>query len=107
MPVRKGRVYSFDDITRDDLLELAKKNNIKESKEIIDHISTVASSWDGLARNCGVPDKMIEAIAPQFQLMHWNCFYMRGAGGCARASRGSEGEESHLLSRTWQSHQRK
>lgn len=60
----------FDGITRNDLLEIAKRNNIKEAAEIIDQISVVASGWGSIARECGVPLKMIEAIIPQFQFMH-------------------------------------
>lgn len=36
----------FDGITRSDLLEIAKRNNIKEAAEIIDQVSTVASGWE-------------------------------------------------------------
>lgn len=60
----------FDNITRYDLLEIAKRNNIKEAAEIIDQISTTATHWGEIAKNVGVPNKMIDAIAPQFQLMH-------------------------------------
>ena len=60
----------FDGITKEDLLELAKRNNIKEAAEIIEQISTFASGWRNIARDCGVPDKMIDAIHPQFQFMH-------------------------------------
>jgi serine/threonine-protein kinase HipA len=58
----------FDDITRADLLELATRNNIKEAKEIIEQISTVASGWASIAAECGVPHTMIEAIFPQLKL---------------------------------------
>lgn len=60
----------FDGITRADLLEIAKRNNIKEADEIIDQVSTVASGWGTIALGCGVPAKMIDAIIPQFQFMH-------------------------------------
>lgn len=60
----------FDGITRNDLLEIARRNNIKDAAEIIDKISTVASCWDGIARDCGVPDKMVGAIISQFKFMH-------------------------------------
>lgn len=59
----------FDNITRKDLLEFANRNNIKEASEIIDQISAAASRWREIAHNCGVPDKMINTIAPLFQLM--------------------------------------
>lgn len=60
----------YDNITRNDLLEIAKRNNIKEAVEIIDRISTVASGWGAIARECDVPDNMVGAILPQFRLMH-------------------------------------
>lgn len=60
----------FDDVIRDDLMELAKRNNIREAREIIERISTVASGWGTIARECDVPPKMIEAIVPQLRLMH-------------------------------------
>lgn len=58
----------FDDIRRDDLLECAKRNNIKEGSEIIDHIREKAALWRQLAKNCGVPAQMIKAIQPEFKL---------------------------------------
>lgn len=58
----------FDDITRADLLELAKRNSIKEAKEIIDQISTIAAGWPSLASECGVPRSMTDAIVPLFKL---------------------------------------
>jgi serine/threonine-protein kinase HipA len=58
----------FDDITRADLLELARRNSIKEAKEIIDQISTVASGWPSIAAECDVPSSMTETIFPQFKL---------------------------------------
>jgi len=60
----------FDRITRDDLLEMAKRNNINEAAEIIGHISTTASGWRNIARECGLPDKMIDSIIAQFRFMH-------------------------------------
>lgn len=58
----------FDDITRQDLLEFAKRNNIKESDEIIDRITEVSSRWPHLARECEVPQPMIDAIVPNLKL---------------------------------------
>lgn len=60
----------FDNISRRDLLEFAIKNNIKEAAEIIDQVSTVVMEWREIALNCGVPNTMIDSIAPQFQFMH-------------------------------------
>lgn len=58
----------FDGITRQDLLEFAKRNNIKEAAEIIDSITEVSSRWPLLARECEVPRPMIDAIVPNLQL---------------------------------------
>lgn len=58
----------FDDITRQDLLEFAKRNNIKEATEIIDRITEVSSRWPLLARECEVPHPMIDAIMPNLKL---------------------------------------
>ena len=58
----------FDDITRQDLLEFAKRNNIKEAAEIIDRIAEVSSRWSLLARECEVPQPMIDAIVPNLKL---------------------------------------
>ncbi len=57
----------FDDITRQDLLEFAKRNNIKEATEIIDRIAEVSSRWPLLARECEVPQPMIDAIMPNLK----------------------------------------
>ncbi len=58
----------FDDITRQDLLEFARRNNIKEADEIIDRITEVSSRWPHLARECEVPQPMIDAIVPNLKL---------------------------------------
>lgn len=58
----------FDDITRQDLLEFAKRNNIKEATEIIDRIAEVSSRWPLLAKECEVPQPIIDAIVPNLKL---------------------------------------
>ena len=58
----------FDDITRQDLLEFAKRNNIKDAAEIIDRITEESSRWPLLARECEVPRHMIDAIMPNLKL---------------------------------------
>lgn len=58
----------FDDITRQDLLEFARRNNIKEAAEIIDRIAEVSSRWPFMARECEVPQPMIDAIVPHLKL---------------------------------------
>ena len=58
----------FDGLTRKDLLECAAMNNIKNAPEIIDQICEVASGWPTLAKECGVPQTMIDAIVPHLLL---------------------------------------
>lgn len=58
----------FDDLTRKDLLECAAVNNIKNAPEIIDHVCEVASGWPDLAKDCGVPQSMIDSIVPHLLL---------------------------------------
>ena len=59
----------FDGITRYDLLEFARRNNLKEATAIIDMITEVASRWPEIAKDCGVPRAMVDAIVPEMQLM--------------------------------------
>lgn len=56
----------FDNLTRQDLLSFAEKNNIKEAKEIIEKVNETAMRWDKIAHEVGVPSQMIEAINPHF-----------------------------------------
>lgn len=58
----------FDDIYRKDLLEFARRNNIKEAVEIIDRITEVSSHWPLIAKECGVPRHMIDAIVQDLKL---------------------------------------
>lgn len=58
----------FDDLTRKALMECAAINNIKNATEIIDQIYEVASEWPFLAKEYGVPQSMIDAIAPHILL---------------------------------------
>lgn len=52
----------FDNITRNDLLEFASKNNIKDAASVIDDVCETASHWKDIAKDCGVPKAMIDAI---------------------------------------------
>ncbi|MDE7463305.1 MAG: type II toxin-antitoxin system HipA family toxin [Muribaculaceae bacterium] len=58
----------FDDITRQDMLEFAQRNNIKEAAEIIDSIKDAASRWPLLAMECEVPGEMIDTIFHEMKL---------------------------------------
>lgn len=52
----------FDDITRKDLLECGVKNNIKNASLIIDEVCEIASQWPIMAKECDVPQSMIDDI---------------------------------------------
>ena len=92
MPVQQGRIYSFGSLNWDtfnDLpgmladslpdtygralfdqwLSLANANNIKNASEIIDHVCEATAGWPELAKNCGVPQKMIDSIVPHHMLL--------------------------------------
>ena len=56
----------FDDITRVDLLELASRNNIRDASSIIEEICETCSEWRKIARDCGVPQSVIDGIEPNF-----------------------------------------
>lgn len=59
----------FDNINRNDLLECAKRNNIKDASLIIDEICEVSSGWHIIASECGVPRDMINSIRGNMQLL--------------------------------------
>lgn len=54
----------FEDICRADLLECGKRNNIKNAAAIIDEVCDVVSSWPAIAKECEVPQDMIDTITP-------------------------------------------
>jgi len=54
----------FDNINRSDLLELAARNNIRNASSIIGEVCEVCSGWARIARECDVPEPMIDAIVP-------------------------------------------
>lgn len=58
----------FEDITRNDLLAFASQNNIKDATMVIDEICEAASHWGDIAKDCGVPPTMINAIIPNMML---------------------------------------
>lgn len=58
----------FDNITRNDLLECAAKNNIKNAGEIIEQIKEAAYGWESVAYECGVPKEMVNVIVPNLLL---------------------------------------
>ncbi|MBR2493612.1 MAG: type II toxin-antitoxin system HipA family toxin [Paludibacteraceae bacterium] len=59
----------FDEINRKDLLKCGVVNNIKNASIIIDEICDTASLWPTIAKECDVPENMIEKIFNNF-LIH-------------------------------------
>lgn len=58
----------FDNITRADLLELATRNNIRNASQIIDEVCSSCADWHNIAKECDVPQAMIDQIVPNMQL---------------------------------------
>ena len=58
----------FDDITRQDLLEFALQNNIKDAAQIIDEVCETALLWPQMAKECDVPTEMITPIVSNMLL---------------------------------------
>ncbi len=56
----------FNNINRDDLMECAAKNSIKNAAQIIDEVCNAASKWPDIAKECAVPQKMTEAVKQNF-----------------------------------------
>ena len=52
----------WDSITRNDLLEVATKMNIKHADEIIDSVRDAVSGWEKTALKCGVPEETVRQI---------------------------------------------
>lgn len=58
----------FDGITRFDLLELGARNNIRNASQIIDEVCDACAGWQNIAKECDVPQIMIDQILPDMQL---------------------------------------
>lgn len=58
----------YDDITRADLLELAQRNNIRTASAIIDEVCSACANWPQIAKECDVPQTMIDSIVPHMLL---------------------------------------
>lgn len=58
----------FDNITRSDLLELASRNNIRNGSQIIDEVCDACAGWANIARECDVPQTMIDERLPNMLL---------------------------------------
>ena len=58
----------FDGITRADLLELASRNSIRNATQIIEEVCDTCAGWSLIAKECDVPQTMIDSILPNMQL---------------------------------------
>lgn len=58
----------FDNIIRKDLLECAALNNIKNASELIDEVCETVAAWPTIAKECEVPQQMIDTILPNLLL---------------------------------------
>ena len=56
----------YDDITRNDLLTFASQNNIKDATSIIDEVCEAMFHWGSIAKDCGVPNSVIDKIKRNF-----------------------------------------
>ena len=56
----------YDDITRNDLLTFVSQNNIKDATSIIDEVCEATSHWGAIAKDCGVPNTVIDKIKRNF-----------------------------------------
>ena len=52
----------FDEITKEDLLAVARNVNIKHADQIIGQVVESVSHWPGLAKEYGIPDDISKAI---------------------------------------------
>ncbi len=57
-------VGKFDSITRSDLMNFAKANNIKDAGEVIERVLEETAKWPNIARECEVPAEMVNKILP-------------------------------------------
>lgn len=59
----------YDDITKTDLLDFAKANNIKDAAMVIEEVVDAFAGWPALASECGVPPEMVKRILPNMLSM--------------------------------------
>ena len=58
----------FEGINRGNLLSFASMNNIKDAASIIDEVCENASQWPDIAKECEVPENLVDAISPNLLL---------------------------------------
>ncbi|MHB0756278.1 type II toxin-antitoxin system HipA family toxin [Polaribacter sp. M15] len=58
------------DITKEDLMTIAKDNNIKKGKQIIEEVNSVVSNWKSFAKKAGVRKDLTHKIQQNLNLIH-------------------------------------
>ena len=46
------------------MVDVARVNNIKDAKDVIEQVTDVVANWPFIAKECGVPAAMIDRIFP-------------------------------------------
>ncbi|MBQ9356280.1 MAG: type II toxin-antitoxin system HipA family toxin [Prevotella sp.] len=57
----------YDNITKADLMDFAKANNIKDASEVIEKVEEETEHWPKLAKECDVPSQMVDRIFPNMR----------------------------------------
>ena len=58
------------DINKEDLMIIAKDNNIKKGKQIIEEVNSVVSNWKSFAKKEGVRKDLTYSIHQNLNLIH-------------------------------------
>lgn len=58
------------DINKEDLMTIAKDNNIKKGKQIIEEVNSVVSNWKSFAKKAGVRKDLTHKIQQNLNLIH-------------------------------------
>lgn len=59
----------FNGITKDDMLACARRNNIRNAREIIEQVVDTCASWKNYASHCNIPTAIIDKIQSNFVLL--------------------------------------
>ena len=46
------------------MVDVARVNNIKDAKDVIEQVTDVVANWPVIAKECNVPTTMIDKILP-------------------------------------------
>ena len=50
------------------MVDVAARNNIRNASQIIDEVCETCAGWPQIAKECDVPQSMIDEILPNMQL---------------------------------------